>query len=759
MSWKEFLVERARKTASRRKRIYGIEPASRVAVLLTEETPALRVRETSRLLAYLLFKSPQRRLELFWKYITDKDTPVRRQQIEALAEDLRPHLSENCRVAVNYFERRNYSRDLARVPALMEKILHRTTPTLVVQAKTEKDISSLLSYCNSKEIAVFPRGSGSFALGGSVPTRNGIVIDLSPMMAVLEVDPEAQTVRVQPGARWADVATQLEPYGLIPRTSPTSRFSTVAGWISTGGMGLDSYAYGRVHDSVISIRVARPDGSIVMLNSKDDSIKDLFETEGQLGILTEITLRVRPKPGYSGAGIITFSDRARAFEFLDEVTSGDFQPSHIVFFDREYQKRENVLFKDQTQLENPIVPEKETILLHFDIPEDEQKFTSFLHGNSQTLSAEGATVHPENGAAARYMWANRYFPLKAQRIGPGLLGSEVLLPRKNILKYFTKVEKLSRHLQIEPAMEVILCGNNQPHNTESFSYNQGSNSYLLIVSFCCDYSKPFHYVMSLLYIQLLVWMAIRQQGAPYGVGIWNTPFVKKKYPLGELNKLKKVKAKIDPNGILNPNKFFKVKGRFFSLPSLFLRPLIFRPVLAMSQLISPVLGLVARLTGPKPQSGWDIPAIEANGGEDLLHQSASRCTSCGACISVCPAYQITHNELVTGRAKLRMAEAMTNGIQLERSEAHAAFQCLHCGLCEEVCQTHLPLRDCYLLLEDRLENRFGSPEDSVQNFIEELDNRREFIRNVFSLDLPDWSPDEKMARVPVAERSENRGTA
>jgi ferredoxin len=106
-----------------------------------------------------------------------------------------------------------------------------------------------------------------------------------------------------------------------------------------------------------------------------------------------------------------------------------------------------------------------------------------------------------------------------------------------------------------------------------------------------------------------------------------------------------------------------------------------------------------------------------------------------------------------------MAEAMTNGIQLERSEAHAAFQCLHCGLCEEVCQTHLPLRDCYLLLEDRLENRFGSPEDSVQNFIEELDNRREFIRNVFSLDLPDWSPDEKMARVPVAERSENRGTA
>ena len=751
MSWKEYLMERARKTANRRKRTYGIEPTPHVGDLLMQESPSLSFRETRRLLSYILFKSPQRRLELLWKYITDKDTPVRRQQIESLAQDLRPHLSEDCRVAINYFERRNYSRDLARVPAFMEKILHRTTPSLVVQPKTEKDISSILAYCNSKRLAVFPRGSGSFAFGGAVPTRNGIVVDLSPMMAVLEVNPKTQNVRVQPGARWADMATHLESYGLVPQTTPTSRFSTVAGWISTGGMGLDSYAYGSVHESIISVRVARPDGSIEKLNTEDESIKDLFGTEGQFGILTEITLRVRPKPGHNGALLLTFDDPGQAFEFIDELTNGDFEPSHVVFFDRKYLKRENILFAEQTQLKDPIVPENDTVLLHFDTPENEQKFMSFLNGNSNSVS--------ENGVAARYLWADRYFPLKAQRIGPGLLGSEVVIPRKKILKYIKKVEKLARHFNIKPTVEVIVCGKNQSHiyDGESISKNGGFYSYLLIVSFSCDYSRTVHYVLSLLFIQLLVRMAVRYGGAPYGVGIWNTPFITSKYNRSQLNRLRQKKHGIDPKDILNPNKFFKIKGRFFSIPTLFLHPVIFRPVLALSHLFAPILGLIARLTGPEPQSRWDIPAKEGNHSEELLHQSAERCTSCGACISVCPAYHITEDELVTGRTKLRMAEAMKTGVALNQEEAHAPFQCLHCGLCEEVCQTHLPLRDCYLVLEDLLDDRFGSPAETVQSFVEKLDTRREFIKDIFGLDLPDWSPEDKLSRVPVVDRPENGG--
>jgi FAD/FMN-containing dehydrogenase/ferredoxin len=765
MSWKELLLEGARKTASRRRRIYGIEPSPRVGNLLAQESPPLSFRDKWRLLSYVLFKSPQRRLELFWTYITDRDTPVRKRQIESLAEDLRPHLSENCRIAINYFERRNYSRDLARVPALMEKFLHRTTPTIVVQPKSEDDISSILKYCHSKKLAVFPRGSGSFAFGGAVPTRNGVVIDLSPMMAVLEVNSEARTVRVQAGARWADVATHLESNGLNLQTSPTSRFSTVAGWISTGGMGLDSYRYGSVYESVHAVRVVRPDGTIEELLAEDESIKELCGTEGQLGILTEITLRVRPKPEFSGTHMLTFDDPDQAFEFIDTLVNENIHPTHVVFFDREFLKRENTLFTEENQSKDSIVPENDSVLLHFETSEEEQKFLSSLNGNSHSVPGCEDPVHSENKVAARYLWADRYFPLKAQRIGPGLLGSEVFIPRRNILNYIQKVERLARYFNIKPMVEVIVCGNNESQ-TRYKKTNGDSHSYLFIISSSCDYSKTVHYTLSLLFIQLLVRMAVRCGGAPYGIGIWNTPFIKSKYTRDELRDLKKTKNKIDPHGILNPNKFFRIKGRFFNIPSLALHPVFFRPVLALSYFFSPVFGLIARIAGPEPQSRWNIPPIErdtpdfeSNRREDLLYESAQRCTSCGACISVCPAYHITEDELVTGRSKLRMAEAMTNGIRLERSEAYAPFQCLHCGLCEEVCQTQLPLRECYLVLEDWLEDRFGPPIETVQNFVDKLDSRREFIHGVFGLDLPDWSPEEKLSRVPAVESSTNGGKA
>ena len=215
MSWNEYLIHRARKKANRKKRIYGIGPPPVVADLLVRERTSLNSREFFRLLVYILFKSPQLRLKLFWQYLTDRDTPVRKDQIDSLAQDLKSHVSESCRVATDYFERRNYSRDLARVPPLMEKTLHRTTPFLVVQPQNELDIAEILSFCKSRGLGLFPRGIGSFAFGGSVPTRNGIVMDLSPMMAILAVDPEGQTVRVQPGTRWADVATKL-PDNLRP---------------------------------------------------------------------------------------------------------------------------------------------------------------------------------------------------------------------------------------------------------------------------------------------------------------------------------------------------------------------------------------------------------------------------------------------------------------------------------------------------------------------------------------------------------------
>jgi FAD/FMN-containing dehydrogenase/ferredoxin len=731
MSRNEYLIKRARKAADRRKRIFGIDPPPGAALLLEREPSSLKIRESIRLLVYVLFKSPRHRLELFWRHLTDRDTPLRGRQIELMGQDLRSLLSEGATVATHFFERRNYSHDLARVPSFLATALFRTTPYLVARPQEEKDIVKILEFGRARKLPVIPRGAASSAFGGAVPTRNGIVVDLSPMMAILEINLKNQTVTVQPGARWADVAAKLEPFGLAPKTTPTSRFSTVAGWISTGGMGLDSYGYGSVFEAVAGIRVARADGAIEELDAGSESIKDLFGTEGQFGILTEICLYVRPKPKYSRAHLLSFNSPEQALEFIAGLKAGG-DPSHVFFFDRQYMRRENILFREQNRKEDPIVPESETVLLHFETPESEQKFLSSLYGKEVQIEA--------NRLSALQLWSDRFFPFKAQRIGPGLLGSEVVIPEKEVSKYITNVRKLAKHFRINPAVEVIVGRNGE------------SLTYLVILSFACDYSRSVHYLLSLLFNQLLVRMAGKYGGYPYGIGIWNTPFVGYKYTPAQLKRLKGIKKELDPGQTLNPNKFFKIKGRFFSIPALALRPAFFSPVMAFARWMAPLLGLFVSLSKPRRPVHWKLPEPEENQGENFLKHCAQRCTSCGSCLSVCPAYHITRDELVTARTKLRMAEAILKDEELTESEAHRPFQCLHCGLCEEVCQTHLPLRDSYLVLENWLEARFGSPEETVRSFVAKLEENRDFIEGVFGLDLPEWSPEIKPARVPQAQK-------
>ena len=736
MSIRERLADIARRTVIRRKRIYGIEPPEKIASLLAKEQPGRGDLKNVHFISYILFHSPGRRLKLVWRHLTDRDTETKKKRILLLAQDLKLRLSPLCRIYTGFFERRNYSRDLAYVPPLLEKTLFRTTPFMVVQPETEEDVSQVLAFCWDRNFPVFPRGSASFAFGGAVPTRNGVVLDLSPLMDIVDIDAEKRTVRVQPGVRWADLASRLEPFGLIPTTTPTSRFSTIAGWISTGGMGLGSLGFGAVYESVLGVRVARPDGGLESLKKGSESLKDLFGTEGQFGIFTEITLRVRLKPSYSGACLLTYADSEEAARFLLNLSKSDHCPSHAVFFDAAFMERENRSFSDHRGAQEKLVPERDSVLLHFESRGREEAFFSSLNGS--------AAAAAENNLAARLLWSDRFFPLKAQRLGPGLLGAEVVVPGDRLDRYLRALKRIARPFGISPSVEVIL-------------FREGDRpGFLVMASFSCDPNKTLHYTLCLLLIQLLVKKAVQLGGHPYGIGIWNTPFVESRFGQKRLRELRVKKQNKDPRGILNPHKFFRVKGRFFGLTSLFMRPMIFSAVLFLCRLSVPLLGLIARGQASKKESGWKVPSREEGRGEELLRQCAQRCTSCGSCISVCPAYHITRDELVAGRTKLRMAKELINTAGLSTREARAAFQCLHCGLCEEVCQTRLPLRECYLALEEKLEERFGPPEDTIRSFIDALDAGRDLILDVFGLDIPDWAPDNPPEKIPVVE-STNQG--
>lgn len=725
----DFLSRRTRSAIQNRRRIFGLEPPPHIQRILEEEVP-WGFGKTVALIVYLLFPSPRAILALAWLHWTDRDTPRKRRWIQSLAAELRPLLSPGARIVEGYFERRLYSRDLARVPKTLEKTLHRTTPLLAIQPQTEEDIRAILRFSSKHRLPLYPRGVASSAFGGAVPTMNGIVLDLSPMMAIREIDPDNRLVRVQPGVRWSDLMDRLRPFNICPVTTPTSLFSTVAGWASTGGLGIGGFGYGHFSDSVVGARVALPNGSLLELDAHDTRLRKFMGTEGQFGIFTELTVRVREINPFSKSCLYYFDRVETAFGFIDKLAERGHDPSHVVFYDHVRMHEENLMAREKIKNTGSIVEEKEAVLLHFDDPDQERRFREDVGLLEEKQSED---------VAASVLWSDRYFPLKAQRIGPSMLACEVVLALDSVPIFISKAKKLARRYATSLAFEVFIARTTDRRNC------------VVIASFLCDETSP-DYFLRLVFVQLLTNMGVHVGGRPYGFGIWNSPFLDRLFSKEERAQMVRFKKECDPQCLLNPQKFFSVRSRMHNIPGLLFVPQVYRMMLRFISLFSPTLGPIAKLLSSETGRCWQVPPMGEEDGARLIRETEARCTSCGACISVCPAFLVTGEELVTGRAKLRVAKVLATGGEITPEEASSTFQCLHCGLCEEVCQTGLPLRECYQVLEEISTRRYGRPETLIESFLQRVDESPSIVFGAYGLSHPAWSPQKARYRIQLGTR-------
>lgn len=729
MSWSRSSLTRVKATLEERRETYGLTPPRDVERIVEGGADRLGPYGRLRLWWYVYGGGLFVRLRLFWHVLVDRDTPGRRRRVVELQGRLLGRLSKGCRVSAGYFERRLYARDLAPVPPLMEKGLFRTTPHLVAQPLTEKDVAETLRFAAENELPVYPRGVGSSPWGGSVPTRNGLVIDLSRMNRIIRLDPVRQTVVVQAGVRWADLAEHLEVMGRVPVTTPSSRFSTVGGWAATGGLGLHGYKYGHLREAIAAARVALPGGEVISREQDDEDLADFVGTEGQLGVFTELTLRVRAAAAYTETFLLTFPSVQHAFRFIRELPEQGCAPSHVAFYDRGRLAEENRLFRDRTGHTGPVVPLKEALLLHCDDREAAQLV--------ETLAAEDDSARIESGPGGPFLWAERYFPLKGQRLGPNLLASEFLLDPQSVPAFVRRGRRLARRFGIELSVEAAV------------SRVDGRPWATVIASYVADRRRRLDYLLRLLLVVLLQRLGTQLGGKPYGVGIWNAPLVLDHLGESRLAHLRARKDRLDPTNALNPHKFFGLESRFRNVPGALFRPRLFHALLSGAAWLTLPLGWVGRRVGAVPEKRWDVPNAEGMGGSALLSQTGQRCACCGACISVCPAYALTGDELVTGRAKLQLSDALFRDEPVLAAEAFSPFQCLRCGLCEEVCQTRLPLRACYDELESLVTRRYGSGWDPVvRAFIATVDARRDWVVRIFGLDLANWSPPDMAPVLP-----------
>jgi FAD/FMN-containing dehydrogenase/NAD-dependent dihydropyrimidine dehydrogenase PreA subunit len=499
-----------------------------------------------------------------------------------------------------------------------------------------------------------------------------------------------KTITVEAGARWSDIDIIAKKEGLCLMTYPSSKFSTVGGWIATGGYGINSLRYGHLTKQIISMTVIMPSGESKKITPTDPDFAYFVSTEGVFGIIVEINLKLRDVPEASYPHLFYFPTDEAAFAFIEAFIKkgqvAESKPNVIRFLDA-------VHLSDINEIMHAEVFKKSAgVLFEFSRAEDDGKFLKFME---QTGGVEKAPRY-----VASYLWNERLFGMKTKRLGPTILASECIIPITAAGEFIEKAKALGSRFGVEIFID---------------SYVIDEKNTLIMTNFLCD-SRSLKYYFNLPLTMMITKTAVSLGAEPYGLGIWNAPFIDALYSGAKKRELAAYKAQVDPNNIMNPGKFFRIQSKWMNIPAALFNPGFFRFSMGLLVGLSPIIVKIATLVMGKDKK------VDSLDFELTTHA----CAKCGNCIAVCPAYLVTKNEEMTAKGKIALAKKLIEGRAVTMEEAENVFMCMHCKACESICQTNLELMNLWDALEKRMEGKVGRPEEKIADFLKQVDDSKEY---------------------------------
>ena len=211
---------------------------------------------------------------------------------------------------------------------------------LVFPCSTQ-EVSELLRYAHANRIPVTPRGAGTNLVGSTVPLNGGIILDLSRMNRILELDRDTMTATVEPGILLREFQTYVEQRGFFYPPDPGEKKSSIGGNISTNAGGMRAVKYGVTRDYVRGLEVVLADGTVLKVGGKQ--VKDasglslkhlLIGSEGTLAVITQCLLRLLPKPEASVSVLVPYPDLETGIRSVLTILQADANPTAVEFMER-----------------------------------------------------------------------------------------------------------------------------------------------------------------------------------------------------------------------------------------------------------------------------------------------------------------------------------------------------------------------------------------------------------------------------------------
>ena len=415
-------------------------------------------------------------------------------------------------------------------------------PDAVIFPRHEADISKILKYCNDNLIVITARGAGSGFTGGALPTNGGIILAMERHMnKILEIDTENMVAVVQPGVINMDLQKHVEELGLFYPPDPASEeYSTLGGNVSENAGGMRAAKYGITKDYVMALRAVRTNGDIIRAGKR--TIKDvagyntagiLIASEGTLAVLTELTLKLIPKPKYKKTYMGIFPNVDNAMNAVFKSLSAGANPVAMEFLDK-------LVIEALIQKLGVDLPSDAGAVLVGDVDGNVPEEVAFqLETLEKSFKENGATKFKiaEDDTQAKELWYARKNASQSITIfGNKKLNEDISVPRSMLPKALKAIYAL---------------GDKYGFKVPCFGHAGDGNIHVNVMINISQIDEGHKCIEEI--FQLVVDMGGTLSGE-HGIGTSKAPFMGIAFNDEELNLFKDIKRSFDPNNILNPGK-------------------------------------------------------------------------------------------------------------------------------------------------------------------------------------------------------------
>jgi glycolate oxidase len=418
-------------------------------------------------------------------------------------------------------------------------------PELVVLPRTTEEVAATVTLANRERIALVPRGAGTNLAGGTVPNLGGIVLSLTRMIDILEIDPVNMVTVVQPGVVTGDLQAEVAKRGLYYPPDPASlKATTIGGNVGMNAGGPHALKYGVTSDYVMGLEVILPSGEVIRTGGKaiknvtGYNLTQLFVgSEGTLGVITEITLRLIPQPETSGSVLAAFSDLDDADTVVNRILQAGVTPAVIEIMDQ------MTIQTVDDYLQSGLPREAAALLLiqvdgvRAAVEQELQVVTQLCRDNKATMVEVASTPAEEAG-----LWkARQSISPSLTRVRPNKLGEDISVPREAIPQVVRRIQEISR----ERELPIVIFGHISDGNLHpNILFDQADPEEMERVEAASG---------DIFEIATAVGGTLSGE---HGIGLLKQKYLHLDLPEGTVEVMRTIKRALDPLNIMNPGKIF-----------------------------------------------------------------------------------------------------------------------------------------------------------------------------------------------------------